>query len=390
MKLLYVTVLAYLATITQASPQPHIRNSLRELADRIRERARQEVNKEVRGIRNPFDDRPTHVVTNPGYANNETAFVSYFAYEPPKADDARDTYDGIFNYFRRFNLNSYEEGRLRERSYWIRGDYDETPTRLDITGSVRNIQTEGNGVVQQIVPFNGGEILEANSTTVTYKVRSLENGGQEESSYVIKSTDHEHQTLVISDVDDILKKTNTNSLTETLANTFWRPYEPIYKMPKVMKNLGANNNTSYHYVTGIPIVLSPPLIDWILSVYPSGSFTFRPATQLDFDSIKTTLQQGGYRRDAISRIIDTFPSRNAVIFGDTFGTSLQTTADLIEKYPNRHICHYVHRFQVTQSDEQMYNQIADDSDTNIDRVRNQVIFYTDAQELLDRGDLTQC
>ncbi|MEJ8854001.1 App1 family protein [Variovorax robiniae] len=140
---------------------------------------------------------------------------------------------------------------------------------------------------------------------------------------------------VVSDIDDTIKKTHVRDRHEMLLNTFARQFKPVPDMALRFRLLSAADaNTRFHYVSGSPIQLYPPLADFLRdSAFPPGSVHLRESTT--WRTLLTTDATRAHKLAAVERLMQDFPQRRFLLVGDSGESDPETYAELARRHPTR-------------------------------------------------------
>lgn len=130
---------------------------------------------------------------------------------------------------------------------------------------------------------------------------------------------------VISDIDDTIKITEVPAGKHiVLRNTFLRDYVPVEEMTGRYR--AYPGDVMFHYVSGSPWQLHKLLGEFVGGHFPEGAFHMKdvrknllvPDSWQDFVNFskgdEATLEQ---KKEQISRIIEAFPQRKFILYGDS-------------------------------------------------------------------------
>ncbi|MEJ8848793.1 App1 family protein [Variovorax rhizosphaerae] len=140
---------------------------------------------------------------------------------------------------------------------------------------------------------------------------------------------------VVSDIDDTIKQTHVRNRHEMLLNTFARQFAPVPGMADRFRMMSAaDSSTRFHYVSGSPIQLYPPLADFLRDgAFPPGSVHLRESTT--WRSLLTTDATRSHKLSAIERLMEDFPRRRFLLIGDSGESDPETYAELARRHPER-------------------------------------------------------
>lgn len=122
---------------------------------------------------------------------------------------------------------------------------------------------------------------------------------------------------VISDVDDTIKHSNVPNRRDLFHNTFARSFKPVVGMPELYRDCHAAGAV-FHYVSASPWQLFGPLSEfWKAEGFPPGSFHLKRFRIRDTARKLRMSRQVPHKRAAIAPILDAFPQRKFLLFGDS-------------------------------------------------------------------------
>ena len=149
---------------------------------------------------------------------------------------------------------------------------------------------------------------------------------------------------LVSDIDDTIKVTEVPGKRDVvLKNTFCRDFVPVQEMPDRYKALG---NVAFHYVSGGPWQLYPPLSDFIASEgFPTGTFHLNyfpknflaeDTRELLLDSILGSLGRTyDHKVEQITRLMERFPGRKFILVGDSGELDVEVYRRMRELFDKR-------------------------------------------------------
>ncbi|KXT11669.1 hypothetical protein AC579_7046 [Pseudocercospora musae] len=136
---------------------------------------------------------------------------------------------------------------------------------------------------------------------------------------------------ILSDLDDVLKKSEGWNLKRLCLYTYVYPFQPWLNMPEVFKRWRDSDlkDLHFHYSTDAP-EMSHSAYTALLDHYPLGSFDFRP-----WSLVNATIS----RVASIERLINTFPHRQYILMGDdSTPGQLPAYVDIASRYPAQVKC----------------------------------------------------
>lgn len=141
---------------------------------------------------------------------------------------------------------------------------------------------------------------------------------------------------VICDIDDTIKHTQVRQRREMLQNTFAREFVAVPGMAAWFGRIArASNNAAFHYLSGSPLQLMPPLGAFLRgSGFPDGSvhlraFSFNPAALLDADATSR------HKQAEITQLLADHPRRRFVLVGDSGERDPETYGTVAREHPSR-------------------------------------------------------
>ncbi len=138
---------------------------------------------------------------------------------------------------------------------------------------------------------------------------------------------------VVSDIDDTIKLSQVRERRELMLNTFAREFVAVPGMAERYRALGAGDDTRFHYVSGSPVQLYPPIAAFLRTAeFPGGSVHLREST-----SIRNVIPEHGATRThklaAIGQLLADFPARRFLLVGDSGEADPEIYAELARAHP---------------------------------------------------------
>lgn len=211
-----------------------------------------------------------------------------------------------------------------------------------------NGQTTDEGDYDQFIPLvnvsgPGGYLLPGNGTSRPQKVNVYANGTDtgNATSYLVPAKG----LTVVSDIDDILRITKIYEPSEGLLNSFARPYVPWMNMPDIYANWSRSMpEFHFHYLTTTPEQVTRNYMDFILKMYPGGSFDTRP---LNFSDVSETLS---VRKFLLEKVFQTYPERKFILVADTSNSDvMKDYPAMVSEFPNQVQCIFLRNTSATDS-----------------------------------------
>ncbi|MFM9963725.1 MAG: phosphatidate phosphatase App1 family protein [Planctomycetaceae bacterium] len=122
---------------------------------------------------------------------------------------------------------------------------------------------------------------------------------------------------VISDIDDTIKISQVRDKPELLLNTFCRPFRLVPGMAD-MYRAWEKTGARFHYVSGSPWQLYPPLAEFVRDhKFPGGSFHMKLFRPTDRSAMNLFGSQIEYKKREITALFERFPRDSFVLVGDS-------------------------------------------------------------------------
>ncbi|EME77887.1 uncharacterized protein MYCFIDRAFT_79139 [Pseudocercospora fijiensis CIRAD86] len=173
---------------------------------------------------------------------------------------------------------------------------------------------------------------------------------------------------VISDIDDVLKKSEGWNLKRLCLYTYVHPFQPWLNMPEVFKRWRDSNlkDLHFHYSTDAP-EMSHSAYTALLDHYPLGSFDFRPWSLVNVSISRIA---------SIERLITTFPHREYILMGDdSTPGQLSAYVDVAKRYPTQVNC------LVLRRSSKLLDNVIDPNMKQLEGVRH--LLFTSPNQLLN-------
>ncbi|KAL9131702.1 MAG: hypothetical protein Q9217_000443 [Psora testacea] len=140
--------------------------------------------------------------------------------------------------------------------------------------------------------------------------------------------------LVISDIDDTIKRTMTPSPIGILQTTFVDEPEPIPGMPELYAEVTSSLNPNWFYLSASPYNLYPFLRKFVHEHYPLGPLILREASWMNVGGFLASLTQGteAYKQSRMDKIHGWFPRRKVLCVGDSTQSDPEAYGDICRKY----------------------------------------------------------
>ncbi|KAJ6136181.1 hypothetical protein N7512_001341 [Penicillium capsulatum] len=141
--------------------------------------------------------------------------------------------------------------------------------------------------------------------------------------------------LVISDIDDTIKRTMTREPTGILRSTFTEDPVPIPGMPEFYRHVHAELNPTWFYLSASPYNLYPFLHEFLHAHYRAGTLVLRDYSWLDISGLirSFTERTHEYKVDRMEKIQRWFPRRRVLCIGDSTQSDPEAYADMYKRHP---------------------------------------------------------
>lgn len=141
--------------------------------------------------------------------------------------------------------------------------------------------------------------------------------------------------LVISDVDDTIKRTMTMEPTGILRTTFAEEPVPIKNMPKFYRHVHSELDPTWFYLSASPYNLYPFLHEFLHENYCPGTLVLRDYSWMDINGLiqSFTEKTQEYKVDRMEKIRSWFPRRRVLCIGDSTQKDPGAYAEMYHRYP---------------------------------------------------------
>ncbi|KAJ6079787.1 hypothetical protein N7467_009540 [Penicillium canescens] len=193
--------------------------------------------------------------------------------------------------------------------------------------------SDRNGIVSQSVQLGDGDMGHIHDGTVV-RPRLYDFGGRSVSMNTTFA--RPHGWLVISDIDDTIKRTMTLEPTGIIRSTFVEEPEVISGMPEFYRwvdgELGA---PAWFYLSASPYNLYPFLHKFLREHYCAGTLVLRDYSWMDITGLirSFTEKTQEYKVDRMEKIQGWFPRRRVLCIGDSTQKDPEAYAEMYERYP---------------------------------------------------------
>ena len=141
--------------------------------------------------------------------------------------------------------------------------------------------------------------------------------------------------LVVSDIDDTIKRTMTPSPIGILQTTFVDDPTPIPGMPELYTHIRNLLSPTWFYLSASPYNLYPFLRTFLHAHYPHGPIHLREASWMDLGGFLSSLTQGteAYKSSRMQTIHQCLPKRKVLAIGDSTQSDPEAYGDIGRRYP---------------------------------------------------------
>ena len=144
--------------------------------------------------------------------------------------------------------------------------------------------------------------------------------------------------LIISDIDDTIKRTQTPDPTGIVRTTFVDDPQPIPLMPQLYGHIDHElDRPAWFFLSASPYNLYPFLRKFLRTTgYPAGMLMLRTSSVTDPTGLVETITQGTYEfktSQIAGKIHGWFPRRKVICVGDSTQKDPETYADMYKKFP---------------------------------------------------------
>lgn len=179
--------------------------------------------------------------------------------------------------------------------------------------------------------------LEHSQSLPTPTINSVPGVGND-SSFLASQTVYAEPTGlgVISDIDDTIKITQTDSAVGILRTTFLDEPEPVPGMPDLYKHINTTfQKPPFFYLSASPYNLYPFLRTFRDTYYPAGTIILRDASWQNIGGLISSLTQDvqAYKVDRVRKIHAWFPGRHFICLGDSTQKDPESYGQIAREFP---------------------------------------------------------
>jgi len=141
---------------------------------------------------------------------------------------------------------------------------------------------------------------------------------------------------VVSDIDDTVKVSEVRDRKALLKNTFLRPFRPAPGMADLYADWGKAPNTSFHYVSGSPWQLYPPVEEFRLATgLPAGTYHLKLFRWKDESFLNLFQGTREHKIAEIEWLMNACPKRRFVLVGDSGEMDPEIYGEVARRNPGR-------------------------------------------------------
>lgn len=204
---------------------------------------------------------------------------------------------------------------------------------LKVNGSAQSHSlgpSDSNGIISQTVDL--GESGVVDGTVVHSSVQKF----QDQSTATAETRFAAPEGwLVISDIDDTIKRTMTMEPTGILRTTFAEEPVPTDGMPEFYHHVHCELNPTWFYLSASPYNLYPFLHQFIHEHYYIGTLVLRDYSWMDISGLikSFTEKTQEYKVNRMEKIRRWFPRRRVLCIGDSTQKDPEAYAEMYHRYP---------------------------------------------------------
>ncbi|KAJ5468534.1 hypothetical protein N7475_006286 [Penicillium sp. IBT 31633x] len=141
--------------------------------------------------------------------------------------------------------------------------------------------------------------------------------------------------LVISDIDDTIKRTMTLEPTGVIRTTFADVPESVPGMAELYRYIDYELNPAWFYLSASPYNLYPFLHDFLDEHYCPGTLVLRDYSWMDITGLikSFTEKTQEYKVERMEKIHRWFPRRRVLCIGDSTQKDPEAYAEMYSRYP---------------------------------------------------------
>ncbi|KAJ5679042.1 hypothetical protein N7462_007286 [Penicillium macrosclerotiorum] len=189
--------------------------------------------------------------------------------------------------------------------------------------------SDRNGIISQTVEFGRSSVQ--NGTVVRPFVHSF----VEKTATMEMRFAAPEGWLIVSDIDDTIKRTMTREATGILRTTFAEEPVPIAGMPEFYRYVQGELDPTWFYLSASPYNLYPFLHQFLHEHYCPGTLILRDYSWMDISGLVKSFTENTqeYKVDRMEKIQRWFPSRRVLCIGDSTQKDPEAYAEMFTRHP---------------------------------------------------------
>ncbi|KAJ5157379.1 uncharacterized protein N7482_008479 [Penicillium canariense] len=190
--------------------------------------------------------------------------------------------------------------------------------------------SDRNGIISQTVDLDASRVIDG--TVVHPRVRGFAGPAATMETRFAGP----EGWMVISDIDDTIKRTMTSEPTGILRTTFAEEPVPIAGMPEFYRHVQGELNPTWFYLSASPYNLYPFLHQFLHTYYCPGTLVLRDYSWMDINGLikSFTEKTQEYKVDRMQKIRGWFPRRRVLCIGDSTQKDPEAYAEMYCRYPD--------------------------------------------------------
>jgi phosphatidate phosphatase APP1 len=158
--------------------------------------------------------------------------------------------------------------------------------------------------------------------------------------------------MVISDIDDTIKESQSHDTKATLEITFFEEFEAIPGMAGAYAPW-REQGASFHYVSGSPWQLYAPLREFLdANGFPGGDIQLKHVRISDPETLLNFFKTIELKLENIEKIMVKFPRRKFILVGDSGEKDPEVYGDIARKYPDRLLHIFIRKVETGEEPEE--------------------------------------
>lgn len=189
--------------------------------------------------------------------------------------------------------------------------------------------SDRNGIISQIVDFGASAVTDG--TDIHPRAQNF----NERTATMEMHFAAPEGWMVISDIDDTIKRTMTREPTGILRTTFAEEPVPIAGMPEFYRHIREELNPTWFYLSASPYNLYPFLHQFLHENYLPGTLILRDYSWMDISGLIKSFTENTqeYKVDRMEKIRSWFPRRRVLCIGDSTQKDPEAYAEMYNRYP---------------------------------------------------------